>query len=166
MLIVTCLIAISTVLIKQHSVIDVILAIILNLFCYFVCYVWIEKYKDKLSLLCNKREICSIPNLLSVLRFVIAIVILAAHVRWKIELHSLEMILLLLVSAFTDFLDGWIARKYHMITEVGKIIDPIADKVTQGVLLLCFIREYPITRWLFLIFVVKELIMGIAGIKT
>ena len=53
-----------------------------------------------------------------------------------------------------------------MVSELGKILDPIADKITQGVLILCLMKKYPLLRWLFLLFAVKEAFMGIVGAKV
>jgi cardiolipin synthase len=72
---------------------------------------------------------------------------------------------ILVLSGITDFLDGKIARKFNMVSEVGKILDPIADKVTQGVLLLCLFSEYPLMKAVFLLFLVKECYMAVMGTK-
>ena len=53
-----------------------------------------------------------------------------------------------------------------MVSELGKILDPIADKITQGVLILCLMKEYSLLKWLFLLFAVKEAFMGIVGVKV
>jgi cardiolipin synthase len=73
---------------------------------------------------------------------------------------------ILIVSAVTDLLDGKIARRFHMISEVGKILDPIADKLTQGILLICFLMEYQMAKYVLILFLVKESYMGIMGLKT
>jgi cardiolipin synthase len=71
-----------------------------------------------------------------------------------------------MISGITDFLDGFIARKFNMVSELGKLLDPIADKVTQGVLLLCFLSEYKLIKYVFILFVVKECSMAAMGTKT
>ena len=70
------------------------------------------------------------------------------------------------ISMITDLFDGYIARKYNMITEFGKLIDPIADKLTQGVLLWCLVGKYPLAKALLLLFIVKESYMCMEGMKT
>lgn len=69
----------------------------------------------------------------------------------------------ILLSGLTDMLDGYVARKYDMITELGKVLDPIADKLTQGALFICLSIRYPLMRWIVGLFVIKEGTMGIVG---
>ena len=64
----------------------------------------------------------------------------------------------------TDMIDGKIARHFNMITTVGKILDPIADKMTQFTLTLCLSLEYPVLMPVLALFVVKEAFQLIAGI--
>ena len=156
----------STMFLKQHSVIDVIFAIGLSSVSYVMCYVWSEKYEKEWTALLTKKEICTIPNLLSMFRLLLAVVIFAVSQRYSIEAKRKTIIVLVILSAITDVLDGKIARKYNQISEVGKLIDPIADKVTQGVLLLCFIEQYPVIQPMFLIFLCKECMMFIMGTKA
>lgn len=59
--------------------------------------------------------------------------------------------------------DGMIARKFNQITELGKMLDPLADKLTQGTVAICLAVEYPVLIPVLLIFVVKELGMLIGG---
>ena len=78
-----------------------------------------------------KQEIRSIPNLLSLFRLVLIPVYLPLYlIRTTPATHLLAAILFV-ISCFTDFLDGWIARRFHMVTNLGKLLDPLADKATQ-----------------------------------
>ena len=73
---------------------------------------------------------------------------------------------LLLVSGITDLLDGYIARTFHMMSDLGKILDPVADKATQAVVLLCLVTRF---RWLiisFICIVIKELFMTCIGMTV
>jgi cardiolipin synthase len=63
----------------------------------------------------------------------------------------------------TDLIDGKIARHFNMITTVGKVLDPLADKITQFTLILCLAIRYPVLWILIGIFVVKEGFQLIAG---
>jgi cardiolipin synthase len=68
------------------------------------------------------------------------------------------------ISGLTDFLDGFIARTFHMVTEFGKLIDPMADKLTQASLIFVLIVK---VRWMFLlliIFVAFQLFLVAAGL--
>lgn len=114
----------------------------------------------------DKKQIFTIPNLLSTFRIVLAFVFLAAFYQSGASGRSNLLTAIILLSALTDFLDGKIARKFNMVSELGKILDPIADKITQGVLILCLMKEYSLLKWLFLLFAVKEAFMGIVGVKV
>jgi cardiolipin synthase len=71
---------------------------------------------------------------------------------------------ILTLSCLTDMLDGYIARRYNMISRVGKILDPIADKATQLTLLLCIASKNPIVQYFLALFVTKELFQLIAAL--
>lgn len=64
----------------------------------------------------------------------------------------------LLLSGTTDVVDGWIARTFHMVSDFGKALDPIADKLTQLAVLFCLMREY---WWVLAVFVFKEVFIGV-----
>ena len=65
----------------------------------------------------------------------------------------------LALSGLTDMLDGWVARRFDQITDLGKMLDPFADKLTQGVVALCIALRFPAIRPLLLLFILKELLM-------
>lgn len=71
---------------------------------------------------------------------------------------------ILAVSCLTDLIDGKIARHFNMISTVGKILDPLADKLTQFALTLCLSIKYPVLRIVLGLFVVKEIFQLIVGI--
>ncbi len=50
---------------------------------------------------------------------------------------------MLLLSGVTDLADGFIARHFHMISDLGKVLDPVADKLTQAAVLFCLITRFP-----------------------
>ena len=96
-----------------------------------------------------------IPNILTVLRFVLIPGIIVAIVK---EQYILAFIILTL-SGLTDVLDGYIARKFNFITDFGKLIDPLADKMTQISILTTLVIVNIIPIWILIIIVVKELAM-------
>ena len=63
---------------------------------------------------------------------------------------------LIAVSCISDMADGYIARHYNMITDLGKTIDPIADKLTQGAILFCLLTHFPLMWVLIGLMIVKE----------
>lgn len=73
--------------------------------------------------------------------------------------------ILLVISGITDCCDGFIARKFNMITNLGKILDPLADKLTQVMTVFCLaIKNYPIMWYLFAFLIVKDVLLLIGGI--
>lgn len=108
----------------------------------------------------GKKDIFTIPNILSMFR--IALIPIIAILYCKYEMYSATT-LLIIISGITDVVDGWVARKFHMISDVGKILDPIADKLTQATILLCLFARFPHMIHLFVLMAVKETVMGITG---
>ncbi|MDO5153663.1 MAG: CDP-alcohol phosphatidyltransferase family protein [Eubacteriales bacterium] len=112
-----------------------------------------------------KKEIFTIPNLLSLFRLVLipvyAYIYLHATEDWQYLIAGTIMA----VSCITDMIDGKIARRFNMISTLGKILDPLADKITQFTLTLCLSLKYPILYPVLALFLVKELFQVIAGIS-
>ena len=99
-----------------------------------------------------KKEILTIPNALSVFRIALIPVYLKIYLEEKYTLAAM----ILAVSCLTDMVDGKIARKFNMISNVGKVLDPLADKLTQLGLLLCLSVRRRILKSLLVIFLIKE----------
>lgn len=113
-----------------------------------------------------KKEIFTIPNLLSFFRLILIPVYMVIYLKAQ---ESRDYIIaggILAVSCTTDMIDGKIARKFNMITTFGKFLDPLADKLTQFSLLLCLAIRYPVLWTVFSLFVLKELFQLFAGILT
>ncbi|HBK03308.1 MAG TPA: CDP-diacylglycerol--glycerol-3-phosphate 3-phosphatidyltransferase [Clostridiales bacterium] len=72
---------------------------------------------------------------------------------------------ILAVSCLTDMIDGKIARKFNMITTLGKVLDPLADKLTQLTLIICLSMKYPVLYPVLALLVVKELIQLGLGVR-
>ncbi len=111
-----------------------------------------------------KNEIWTIPNMLSVFRLVMIPIYIYIYLNATEPRHYALAAAILAVSCLTDMIDGKIARKYNMISTVGKVLDPIADKATQLSLIICLTFSYP-QLWVVLgLFAVKESFQLIAGI--
>ena len=99
-------------------------------------------------------RILTVPNAMSAARILIvpvfAVLYLRDHLVWAASA--------LLASGLTDMLDGYIARRFHQITDLGKMLDPFADKLTR-VVALCLAIKFPAIRPLLLLFILKELLM-------
>ena len=107
-----------------------------------------NKLKDKL----RKEDILTIPNFLSFFR----ILLIPAMVLLYIKDHHYTSVLIILLSGLTDIADGRIARKFHMISDFGKFIDPVADKLTQAAMILCLISQYAGMLILIILMFLKE----------
>lgn len=107
-----------------------------------------------------KNKILTIPNALSFFRLCLIPVFIWMYC---VEQKYLETGLLLLLSGATDIVDGFIARTFHMISDLGKILDPIADKLTQAAMLFCLFTRFPLMLLPLALMVVKEFYMGVTG---
>lgn len=112
----------------------------------------------------SKREIFSIPNLMSYFR-----IFLIPFIVWRILVVDTTrdywiVAVLVGISGLTDLLDGKVARKFHMVTELGKALDPIADKLTLGAIIFCLVVKNPIIWIIAILYIIKEGYMGIMGL--
>ena len=112
-----------------------------------------------------KKEIFTIPNLLSLFRLVLIPVYVAIYLNAQDAADYYLAGGILAVSCLTDLIDGKIARHFNMITSFGKLLDPVADKATQFTLILCLALKADNTLLWYLIglFVLKESFQLIAG---
>ena len=125
-----------------------------------------KKRKEELKMFKFKaKDFLAIPNILSYFRIVLVFVFLFVY-QQDMQQKSLYLGIILIASGISDALDGYIARKYNMITELGKCLDPIADKLTQFVLLICLLTKYPMARVTLGVFIVKEVTVTIIGYKV
>ena len=111
-----------------------------------------------------KQEIFTIPNLLSLFRLALIPVYVTIYLNAVSAREYYTAGAILALSCLTDALDGIAARRLHMITNVGKILDPLADKATQLAVILCLGRKYPVLQGLLFLFILKELFQLTAGI--
>lgn len=109
----------------------------------------------------NKNKILTIPNALSLVRIILIPVFVWAYCKKK---SGLLTAFLLALSGLTDSIDGIIARKYNMVSDLGKILDPIADKLTQAAMLLCLVTQFPLMLIPFVLLLIKETAVGITGL--
>ncbi len=110
-----------------------------------------------------KKEIFTIPNLLSLFRLVLIPVYVAIYLNAQTNADYYLAAGILTVSCLTDLIDGKIARHFNMISSLGKILDPIADKATQFTLIMCLTVKYNVLWYLVGLFVLKEGFQLVAG---
>lgn len=111
-----------------------------------------------------KKDLFTIPNLLSLFRLVLIPVYVVIYFHADTDADYYLAAGILAVSCITDLIDGKIARHFNMISNTGKILDPLADKATQFTLIICLTIRYPILLALICLFVVKEGFQLIAGL--
>lgn len=112
-------------------------------------------------------NIWTIPNIISFIRILLIPVFGVLFYKGQL----LWALLILALSGFTDFIDGKLARKLNQVSELGKMLDPIADKLTQATIAIVYFLTFRqaenetlrLFSWVFLLFIVKELVMLIGG---
>ncbi len=102
----------------------------------------------------------NVPNALSVLRLLLVPLFMALYLL-HLDMWAFGVLLL---SGVTDILDGIIARRFNQITDCGKLVDPLADKVTQVAVVICLATRYSELLVLAIICFAKELCQGIGGL--
>jgi len=111
----------------------------------------------------RKEQMFTVPNLLTLVRlFLIPVIIYLYCVKGDYIAAAATVLL----SGATDVADGIIARKWNQISDLGKIIDPIADKLTQATMLYCLVTRYALMVPMFVLFVLKEMTMGLCGLMA
>ena len=106
-------------------------------------------------------RILTIPNLLSAIRILLIPLFLWLYLK-RDDVPATAVVLAL--SGLTDALDGLIARRCHMISDLGKALDPTADKLTQLAMLCCLLVRFPRMLWLIIVLCVKELFVAATGL--
>lgn len=104
-----------------------------------------------------KKEIFTIPNFLSLFRLALIPVYISIYLKARIPSQFYTAGSILAVSCLTDAIDGRIARHCNMISTLGKILDPMADKLTQFAVTLCLSMKYPAMGPVLILFIIKEL---------
>jgi len=103
-----------------------------------------------------KKEIFTVPNLLSLLRLLLVPVYISVYRNASTAQDYLIAGTILGVSCLTDAIDGFIARKFHMSSTLGKLLDPLADKITQIALTICLSLRYPVLLPVIILLLTKE----------
>lgn len=110
-----------------------------------------------------KKEVFTIPNMLSLFRLILIPVYVAIYLNATAPMDYYIAGGILAVSCLTDLVDGQIARRFNMITNLGKFLDPLADKLTQFALILCLAMRYQFLWYVVALFFVKESFQLVAG---
>lgn len=96
-----------------------------------------------------------VPNILSICRILLLPIIVIS-----VSMHNYILALIIFtISSLTDIVDGYIARNYDAVTNVGKLLDPLADKLTQLTMIATLVYNEVISGWILIVLLIKELIM-------
>ena len=112
----------------------------------------------------SKKDLFTIPNLMGYFRILLIPVFCWLYVNAKTPRDFQLATAVVLLSSLTDLFDGMIARKLNQVTELGKVLDPVADKLTHAALALCLTVRYPMMWALLALMLVKEGYMAIMGL--
>jgi CDP-diacylglycerol---glycerol-3-phosphate 3-phosphatidyltransferase len=108
----------------------------------------------------KRHETFNLPNTITLLRISVVpflfILLLSPGEFW-----SLILAILFIIASITDFFDGYIARKYQMITTMGKFLDPIADKIMVNTAMILMIPIGRIPAWIVAITIIRDLMVDV-----
>lgn len=113
----------------------------------------------------NKKDLFTIPNIISYVRILLIPVFCWLYITAETRTDYLWATGVVLFSSLTDLFDGMIARKCNMVTELGKVLDPVADKLTHAAMAICLAVRYPFMWALIALMAVKEGYMAVMGIR-
>ena len=121
-------------------------------------------------------NVWTVPNLLSFIRILLIPVFAVLFYKGQHEdkgIYLLWAVVVLALSGLSDFFDGKIARRFNQVSALGKLLDPIADKLTQATIAVMLFFTFlhaeknqtlRLFAWVFLLFIIKELVMLIGGL--
>ncbi len=107
----------------------------------------------------GKMKLRYIPNILSLIRLLLVPVFIFLFLGGK----TTAAVAVFIFSGFTDVLDGYIARKYNFISNAGKVLDPLADKLTQMSAFVCLYITELVPVWMPVVYFFKELATAIGA---
>ncbi|MBN1380037.1 MAG: CDP-diacylglycerol--glycerol-3-phosphate 3-phosphatidyltransferase [Deltaproteobacteria bacterium] len=118
----------------------------------------LKKYFDRLPIKKERKHIINLPNSITLLRLMIVPVLffllLSPGPVW-----SLVITILFILAALTDLLDGYVARRYEIVTTIGKFLDPIADKLIVNTAMILMIPIERIPPWIVAIIIIRDFIV-------
>ncbi len=123
----------------------------------------LKRYFDSLPMDVAKREIINLPNTITLLRLCV-IPVLFFLLLPPDQFWSLVLAILFILASLTDLLDGYIARKYKLVTTMGKFLDPIADKLVINTAMILMIPIGRIPAWIVAIIIIRDFFVD--GIRT
>ncbi|MEA1935398.1 MAG: CDP-diacylglycerol--glycerol-3-phosphate 3-phosphatidyltransferase [Thermodesulfobacteriota bacterium] len=124
---------------------------------------FLKKSFDKLPIGSKKKEIFNLPNTITLLRISVMPVLFLLLLSPGRTL-SLIIAALFILAALTDLLDGYVARKYGIVTKMGKLLDPIADKIIINTAMILMIPIGYIPAWIVAIIIMRD--VAVDGLRN
>lgn len=107
----------------------------------------------------SRTQLLTVPNLLSLARLSMIPLFVLLYLKGQ----NTACAIVLALSGATDLVDGWFARHFDAVTDIGKILDPVADKLTLAAALGMLVSVHPSLTIPLVLLVIKELVMGMSG---
>lgn len=105
----------------------------------------------------------TIPNQLTITRIILTPIFAISFLIDDRTINQFSLFIFLM-AALTDWYDGWLARKYNYISELGKLLDPLADKILTSVAFLCFVAVGILEMWMVVLIVIRDLLITLLRI--
>ncbi len=104
----------------------------------------------------------NLPNKLTILRVLMIPLFVVLFLNDSIKYNEYLAVLVYIIACITDFLDGFLARKYNLTTNFGKFLDPLADKLLVNMALICFlvVPDNPVPAWVVMIIISRDFIIS------
>ncbi len=102
----------------------------------------------------------NIPNKLTVLRMILVPVFMVVYMIEALPYHTAIAAVIFIIASLTDWLDGYLARKNNLVTNFGKFMDPLADKLLVTGALLCLMERDIVAYWVVMIIIAREFIVS------
>src|SRR5512140_211588 len=110
-----------------------------------------------------KKELWSAPNVITLVR-IAAIPVFLVFTYYESRLNSFVAALVYSVTAATDFLDGWVARRKNLVTVIGKFLDPLADKLIAMAALVMLVHLGRVAAWVVIVLMARE--FAVTGLRS
>jgi len=119
---------------------------------------YLKRTFDRVPLVSPENETINLPNAITLLRIGV-IPVLFFLLTAPGEMWSFIIALIFICAAFTDLLDGYIARKYQIVTTMGKFLDPVADKIIVNTAMILMIPIGRIPAWMVAIIIIRDFVV-------
>jgi CDP-diacylglycerol--glycerol-3-phosphate 3-phosphatidyltransferase len=124
---------------------------------------FLKKSFDRLPIEQGKKKIFNLPNSITLLRICVIPVLFLILLSPGRTL-SLFIAIVFIIAALTDLIDGYIARRYGMVTKIGKFLDPIADKIIVSTAMILMIPIGHIPAWIVAIIIIRDI--AVNGVRS